>query len=48
MILRAGRAAAWVLGLVATGLVLRLAATGDLAVPPIGSLDGPDRVGRRP
>lgn len=39
MIGRAGRATAWVLGLLATAFVLRLTATGDLASPPIGSLD---------
>lgn len=39
MIGRAGRATAWVLGLLAAAFVLRLAATGDLAPPPIGSLD---------
>lgn len=37
--IRALRAAAWVLGLLATAVVLRLAATGDLATPPVGSLD---------
>lgn len=36
---RAGRALAWLLGLLAAGIALRLAATGDLAAPPLGSLD---------
>lgn len=36
---RARRAAAWVLCLLAAGVGLRLAATGDLAAPPLGSLD---------
>ena len=36
---RAGRAAAWLLGLLSAGILLRLAATGDLAGPPTGSLD---------
>lgn len=35
---RAGRAIAWLLGLVAIGTLLRLAATGDLASPPLGAL----------
>lgn len=34
------RVAAWLVGLVAAGLALRLSATGDLAAPPIGSVDG--------
>lgn len=36
---RAGRPAAWLLGLLVAGALLRLAATGDLAGPPAGSLD---------
>ena len=36
---RAARTTTWIVGLVATALVLRLAARGDLAAPPIGSLD---------
>ena len=36
---RTARAATWLLGLVGAGVLLRLAATGDLAGPPIGSLD---------
>lgn len=36
---RAGRAATWLLGLLLAGVVLRLAATGDLEGPPVGSLD---------
>lgn len=36
---RSARAAGWVLGLLAAGVLLRLAATGDLAAPPIRSLD---------
>lgn len=39
MIGRASRATAWVLGLLATGVVLRLAANGDLSSPPLGGLD---------
>lgn len=39
MIHRTARAATWLLGLVLAGLLLRLAATGDLANPPLGSLD---------
>lgn len=37
---RPGRAVAWLLGLVSAGVALRLAATGDVAGPPLGSLDG--------
>lgn len=36
---RRARAATWLLGLVLAGVLLRLAATGDLANPPVGSLD---------
>lgn len=36
---RAGRAATWLLGLLLAGVLLRLAASGDLAGPPVGSLD---------
>lgn len=36
---RVARATGWILGLLATAAVLRLAATGDLASPPLGSLD---------
>jgi len=35
-----GRSAAWLAGLVAAGLALRLAATGDLATPPLASPAG--------
>lgn len=34
------RAAGWLIGLGAAGLALRFSATGDLAAPPVGSLDG--------
>lgn len=40
MTTRTGRAACWVLGLVAAGVVLRAAAVDDLAGPPVTSLDG--------
>lgn len=36
---RSTRALGWLLGLGLAGLLLRLAATGDLASPPLGSLD---------
>lgn len=36
---RAGRAAAWLLGLLCAGVLLRTAATGDLSAPPVGSVD---------
>ena len=36
---RPARAAGWLLGLLAIGTALRLAATGDLAAPPLHSLD---------
>lgn len=40
MTLRGTRPAGWLLGLLAAGTLLRLAATGDLASPPAASLDG--------
>ena len=36
---RGARASAWLLGLVAAGAALRLTSTGELAAPPVGSLD---------
>ncbi|HAS10334.1 MAG TPA: hypothetical protein DCS55_07435 [Acidimicrobiaceae bacterium] len=36
---RAGRAVLWLVGLVAAGGALRLAARGELMAPPLGSLD---------
>lgn len=36
----AARGVTWLLGLLSVGLALRLAATGDLAAPPMASLDG--------
>lgn len=37
---RAARGVTWLLGLLSVGVALRLAATGDLAAPPVASLDG--------
>lgn len=39
MTARAGRSLVWLVGLVAAGAALRLAATGELAAPPLDSLD---------
>lgn len=36
----AARGVTWLLGLLSVGVALRLAATGDLAAPPMASLDG--------